>query len=169
MGALIDDLLTLSRITRSQMTKEPVDLSQIAATVAAALQESASGRKVEFVIEPGLRVCGDAALLHAAMTNLLGNAFKFTRNREDARIEFGAAATKKRKIFYVKDNGAGFDMQYSDKLFGAFQRLHTGTEFEGTGIGLATVKRIIQRHGGDIWATGAPGEGATFNFTLEGC
>ncbi|TAL18430.1 HAMP domain-containing protein [bacterium] len=169
MGALIDDLLTLSRITRSQMNKEPVDLSQIAVSVAAALQEGAPDRKVEFVIEPGLRIFGDASLLHAAMTNLLGNAFKFTRYREGARIEFGAAAVKKRKIFYVRDNGAGFDMQYSDKLFGAFQRLHTGTEFEGTGIGLATVKRIIHRHGGDIWATGAPGEGATFNFTLEGC
>ncbi|MBI5886566.1 MAG: PAS domain S-box protein [Deltaproteobacteria bacterium] len=167
MGQLIDDLLKLSRITMAEMSHDTVNLSTLAGVVAAELKKAAPGRKVEFVIEKGLTVTGDVRLLRVAMENLINNAWKFTGNKEEARIEFGASGSKDgRRVFYVRDNGAGFDMRYSDKLFGAFQRLHASSEFQGTGIGLATVARIIKRHGGAVWAEGAVERGAVFYFTI---
>jgi signal transduction histidine kinase len=167
MGHLIDDMLTLSRVTRAEMRRGIVDLSMLAADVLAELQKSEPERKVDWRIESGLIAEGDAPLLRVALVNLLGNAWKFTGKTANAKIEFGAmrnadGATE----FFVRDNGAGFDMAYADKLFGAFQRLHLASEFPGTGIGLATVQRIIHRHGGRVWAEGAVGKGATFYFSL---
>jgi signal transduction histidine kinase len=166
MSRLIDSLLTLSRTTRREMTTEKVDLSLIAGDVASDLQKSDPSRPAEFVITPGLVVNGDRQLLHLALQNLLNNAWKFTRNGKRALIEFGVQSKDGKQVFFVRDNGAGFDMAYADKLFGAFQRLHTEKEFEGTGIGLATVQRIIHRHGGKVWAEGVVGAGATFYFTI---
>ena len=165
MGGLIDDLLKLSRVSRSEMRLETVDLSALAAAIARDLGR-AGERKVEIDITPRLVVQGDPRLLRVALENLLGNAWKYTGKRSDARIEFSATDQKGERVFYIRDNGAGFDMRYADKLFGAFQRLHGEAEFEGTGIGLATVQRIIRRHHGRIWAEGKVGEGATFYFTV---
>jgi light-regulated signal transduction histidine kinase (bacteriophytochrome) len=165
MGRLIDDLLTLSRVTRSELVREPVDLSALAHNVAAHLQRAQPNRRVEIVIADGLVGEGDARLLRIALENLLGNAWKFTAKRAESRIEVGAT-TNGECAYFVRDNGAGFDTAYASKLFGAFQRLHSTDEFEGTGIGLATVQRIINRHGGRIWATGEVDRGATFYFTL---
>jgi PAS domain S-box-containing protein len=167
MGALIDDLLKLSRLTRSEMHQEPVDLSALAREVATNLQQTQPERRVNFVISRGLTASGDHQLLRVALENLLGNAWKFTGKCPQARIEFGAIQNGDKKAYFVRDNGAGFDMTYAGKLFGAFQRLHETTEFPGTGIGLATVQRIIHRHGGRVWAEGAVGKGATFYFTLS--
>jgi signal transduction histidine kinase len=164
MALLIDDLLDLSRVSRSVLRRQTVDLSAVAREVAAELQRSQPGREVRFVIADGLRASGDARLLKIALENLLGNAFKFTEKQPHAIVEFGAAGD--RQTYYVRDNGVGFDMAYATKLFGAFQRLHGTEDFEGTGIGLATVQRIVQRHGGRVWAEGEVGEGATFFFTL---
>jgi light-regulated signal transduction histidine kinase (bacteriophytochrome) len=167
MGVLIDDLLKLSRLSRSEMHKESVDLSALVEEIAAELQQTQPERHVELVISRGLTASGDRQLLRVALVNLLGNAWKFTGKRQQARIEFGATQNGDKKAYFVRDNGAGFDMTYANKLFGAFQRLHETTEFPGTGIGLATVQRIIHRHGGSVWAEGAMGEGATFYFTLS--
>jgi len=168
MGQLIDDLLTLSRTSRREMLREEVNLSLMAQTIAAELREREPGRPVEFLIQPGLVVIGDDHLLRVALENLLGNAWKFTGKQPAARVEFGAAGRPDGQTeFFVRDNGAGFDMAYVDKLFGAFQRLHAASEFPGSGIGLATVQRIIQRHGGRVRAEGAIGKGATFCFTLS--
>lgn len=131
------------------------------------LRESQPERDVEFTIAPGLVAKGDGQLLRVVLENLLDNAWKFARMRTPARIEFGYAETNGQPAYFVRDNGVGFDMAYTDKLFGAFQRMHSAEEFEGTGIGLATVQRIINRHGGDIWAESAVGQGATFYFTLK--
>ncbi len=166
MAGLIDDLLGLSRVTRAELRRERVDLSALAQSVAAELQEADPKREVEFAIAPGLVVEADPHLLRLVLENLLGNARKYTAKRPHARIEFGATERDGRLAYYVRDNGAGFDMAYAGKLFGAFQRLHSAAEFEGTGIGLATVQRIIHRHGGRVWAEGVVGEGATFSFTL---
>jgi light-regulated signal transduction histidine kinase (bacteriophytochrome) len=166
MGALIDDLLGLARVTRAEMRSSPVDLSAVAAAVLDRLREGGPGRIVEVEIEPGLEARGDRALLEIALTNLLENAWKFTGARPAARIEVGRLRRDGREVFFVRDNGAGFDMAYAGKLFGAFQRLHRLSEFPGTGIGLATVQRIIRRHGGEVWAESAPERGATFFFTL---
>ena len=166
MGQLIDDLLKLSRITRDEMKREPVDLSAIARSIVRDLREADPQREVEVVIADGLTARGDARLMRAALVNLLGNAWKFSSKQPQSRIEFGQTTGADRRTFFVRDNGVGFDMTYADKLFGAFQRLHTQTEFEGTGIGLATVQRIIRRHGGDVWAESQPGKGATFYFSL---
>ncbi|MEW6210286.1 MAG: PAS domain S-box protein [Acidobacteriota bacterium] len=166
MGRLIDDLLNLSRITRSDMHRERVDLSAIAHAVATEIQSTDSGREAEFRIAPDLVAQADPRLVHIALENLLGNSWKFTEKKERAEIEFGCARQEGECVFFVRDNGAGFDMSYADKLFGAFQRLHPMAEFKGTGIGLATVQRIIHRHGGRIWAEGEVGRGATFYFTL---
>jgi len=168
MGTLVDDLLQLSRLSRTEMRRQPVDLSGIARTLAARLRESAPDRAVEFVIQPDLIAQGDAPLLEVALTNLLGNAFKFTGKRTQARIEFGRTDGAGGDAFFVRDNGAGFDMAYAKKLFGAFQRMHKTSDFPGTGIGLATVQRIVHRHGGRVWAEAAADRGATFYFTLEG-
>ncbi len=166
MAELIDDLLTLSRVTRSELRRRRVDLSALAHSVLATLQRLDPERRVEVVIAPGLVADADPHLAAIALDNLLGNAWKFTAKRSDARIEFGQTICDGVAAYYVRDNGAGFDMAYRDKLFGVFQRLHPETEFPGTGIGLATVARIAQRHRGRIWAEGTPGAGATFYFTL---
>jgi signal transduction histidine kinase len=166
MGQLIDDLLQLSRHTRSEMHHAPVDLSALARAVADPLQKTEPARRVEFVIEPRLVADADAGLMRVVLENLLGNAWKFTGKQAAAKIEFGRTLREGAIIFHVRDNGVGFNMGYADKLFGAFQRLHSTTDFPGTGIGLATVQRIIHRHGGRVWAESKPNQGATFYFTL---
>ena len=167
MGHLIDDLIKLARVARAEIKREVVDLSALAGEVLAALRKSEPGREVECRIEPGLTAKGDARLLRVVLDNLLGNAWKFTGRQPQPRIEFCATrGTDGEPAFFVRDNGAGFDMTYAGKLFGAFQRLHTLSEFPGTGVGLATVQRIVHRHGGRVWAEGAVGKGATFYFTL---
>jgi signal transduction histidine kinase len=166
MGLLIDDLLNLSRVTRAEMQKERVDLTGMAKTVANELGRSDGDRKVEWLIEEGLEAHGDARLLRIVMDNLLGNAWKYTSKHRQARIEFRRERHNGSDAFLVKDDGAGFDPAYSQRLFGAFQRLHGVTEFSGTGVGLATVQRIIRRHGGDVWAEGEIEKGATFHFTV---
>jgi signal transduction histidine kinase len=167
MGGLIDDLLVLSRVTRSEIRWRPVDLSAIAHSIALELKQSQPGRDVEFVIARGMSTHGDERLLRVVMDNLLGNAWKFTSKHPRARIEFGLMEKEGQPVYYVRDDGAGFEMVYADSLFGAFQRLHGASEFPGTGIGLATVQRIIRRHGGRIWAEGTVERGATFYFTLS--
>jgi PAS domain S-box-containing protein len=166
MAELIDDLLTLSRVTRSELRRDRVDLSALAHTLLAAFQRVEPDRRVDIVIAPAMVVDADAQLAAIALDNLLGNAWKFTSKRTDARIEVGVTSVDDVPTYYVRDNGAGFDMAYRDKLFGVFQRLHLETDYPGTGIGLATVARIAQRHRGRTWAEGRPGEGATFYFTL---
>ncbi len=168
MATLIDDLLELSRVSRSRLQPAAVDLSRMAAEILADLQAHQPERRVAITIQPGLQAWGDPGLLRTALENLLGNAWKYTGRTAEARIEVGSESTQTDTVFHVRDNGAGFDMRYADKLFGAFQRLHHPSEFEGTGIGLATVQRIIHRHGGRIWAQSSPGEGASFFFTLGG-
>jgi len=166
MAELIDDLLTLSRVTRSELRRDRVDLSAVAHTVLGALQRLEPDRRVETVIAAGLSADADPQLAAILLDNLLGNAWKFTAKTAAARIELGQTTVDGVVAWFVRDNGAGFDMAYRDKLFGVFQRLHPEAEFPGTGIGLATVARITQRHRGRIWADGRPGEGATFYFTL---
>jgi PAS domain S-box-containing protein len=168
MGLLIDDLLQLSRVTRSEMNTAVVDLSSTAAAIAARLRHLAPGRQIEFVIENGVKAAGDGRLLEIALENLLSNAVKFTGPVEHARVEFGSTTSGGDHVYYVRDNGVGFDMAYSKTLFGAFQRLHKAAEFPGTGVGLATVQRIIHRHGGRVWAESAPNKGASFYFTIGG-
>ena len=167
MGQLIDDLLQLSHLTSTDMSKIKVNLSALAGTIAASLQKAQPDRQVEFVIKPGLNANGDAHLLEIALTNLLDNAFKFTGKTRQARIEFGQTEVEDQRAFYVRDNGVGFDMELAKKLFGAFQRMHRASDFPGTGVGLTTVQRIVHRHGGRIWAEAAVDQGATFYFTLE--
>ena len=166
MGILIDDLLKLSRLTRSEMHHQPMDLGALARNIAAELQDNEPEKKVDFQVSSGLTAHGDRALLEAALENLLRNAWKFTGYREQARIDFGVTEQAGERVYYVRDNGAGFDMAYVDKLFGPFQRLHDTAEFPGSGIGLAIVQRVILRHGGRIWAEGEIDKGATFYFTL---
>lgn len=166
MGLLIDDLLSLSGVARVEMRRATVDLSDLARRIAAELQKGQPDRKVEFQIADGLVADGDGRLLRVALENLLRNAWKFTGRRPVAHIELGATQDNGRRAFFVRDDGAGFDMAYADRLFGAFQRLHSTRDFEGTGIGLATVARIVQRHGGRVWGEGAVDRGATFYFTL---
>ena len=166
MGQLIDDLISLSRFTRAELNVQPIDLSEIVREVAASLAEQEPDRSVEFSIQAGVMACCDARLMRVALENLIGNAWKFTAKKPNARIEFGCNADADRAEYFVRDNGAGFEMAYVDKLFGAFQRLHSMTEFVGTGIGLAIVQRIMHRHGGSIRAEGVVNEGATFYFGL---
>lgn len=168
MGHLIDDILKLSRVTRAEMRRETVDLSAFARTISEELQQTEPDRQVEWRIAEGIMAQGDPALLRVVLDNLLGNAWKFTAHQLHARIEFGVRQEGGECVYYVRDNGAGFDPAYADKLFQAFQRLHTTAEFTGSGIGLATVRRIVRRHGGRVWAEGAVGKGATFSFTLGG-
>jgi light-regulated signal transduction histidine kinase (bacteriophytochrome) len=168
MGHLIDDLLNLSQVTRSEMRLEPVNLSLIASNICTELQRSQPERQVEFVVHPGLFAQGDVRLIHVLLTNLLNNAWKFSSKNPHARIEFGILSTPTdNPVYFVRDNGVGFDMAFANKLFGPFQRLHSANEFPGNGIGLATVQRIARRHGGRTWAEGALEEGATFYFTLK--
>jgi len=165
MAGLIDDMLQLSRVARAEMRREAVDLSALAESVIRDLQRAEPARRVEVAIRPDLRAEGDTKLLRIALVNLLSNAWKFTGPRSAARIELGLQNGSER-AFFVRDNGVGFDMAYEGKLFGAFQRLHDAHEFPGTGIGLATVQRVVHKHGGRIWAEGAVDRGATFYFTL---
>ncbi|GAB6041842.1 PAS domain S-box protein [Endothiovibrio diazotrophicus] len=167
MSVLIDEMLLLSRITRSEVSRQPVDLSAMAGETVARLREASPEREVDVVIEPGLEIEADPRLLGIALENLIGNAWKFTANTPGARIEFGREPRDGTPEFYVRDNGAGFDMDYADKLFIAFQRLHTPAEFPGSGIGLATVMRVISKHGGTVRAEGAVGQGASFWFTVD--
>ena len=166
MGQLIDDLLKLSRVTRSEMTREQVDLSAIVRGIADALGRQHPERPAEFIIADGLTTDGDARLLTVMLENLLTNAWKFSEKTPRSVIEFGAARVDGAERFYVKDNGVGFDMAFADKLFNPFQRLHKESEFTGTGIGLATVKRIVTRHGGQVWIESEKDKGTTVYFTL---
>ncbi|MEN9222936.1 MAG: CHASE3 domain-containing protein [Thermostichus sp. BF3_bins_97] len=168
MGQLIDDLLMLSRVTRSELKRDWVNLSQLAHWIAQELEQSNPQRSVLWSIEPDLMAYGDPRLLRVVLENLLDNAWKFTAKQEQAHIEVGSHRQDHERIYFVRDNGAGFDMHYADKLFGPFQRLHPSEDYAGTGIGLATVQRIIHRHGGHIGAEAALGEGAIFSFTLGG-
>jgi signal transduction histidine kinase len=167
MGKLIDAMLNLSRVTRTEIFREHTSLSVIAQSVLARLRESQPERHVEAIVQAGIVANADAGQLDILLTNLLGNAWKFTGKRAFAQIEFAQQTDKRPTVYLVRDNGAGFDPAYSGKLFGVFHRLHSVEEFEGTGIGLATVRRIIGRHGGRVWAESALNEGATFYFTLE--
>ena len=166
MATLIDDLLKLARVTRAEMRTEPVDLTRMAQEIMADIQRATPDRQVAIAITPGLEARGDSRLLRVALDNLLRNSWKYTGKQAHPRVEFTAVDQNGGRVFVIKDNGAGFDMQYADKLFGVFQRLHSAAEFEGTGVGLATVRRIINRHGGRIWAEGAIDQGAAFYFTL---
>jgi PAS domain S-box-containing protein len=167
MGELIDDLLELSRVSRHAMKREQADLSALAAEIAAELEAGEPDRRVDWSIAPGIVAHCDIGLMRSALLNLLGNAWKYTSRREHARIEFGLVEQNGRSVYFIRDDGIGFDMRFATKLFGAFQRLHAPSEFPGTGIGLATVARILHRHGGEVWAESAPGQGATFRFTLQ--
>jgi two-component system sensor histidine kinase/response regulator len=166
MCRLVDDLMTLSRWTRVEIRRERVDLTALARSVAADLKQQDPGRQVEFVIQEDVVAWGDPTLLHSAMFNLLENAWKFTGKHPSARIEFGEIDIHGTSFYFVRDDGAGFDMSSSQKLFQAFQRLHSNSEFAGNGVGLATVARIVNRHGGRVWAEGGVERGATFYFSV---
>ena len=167
MGLLIDDLMKLSRFTRIEMKRGITNLSSIAESIVEEFKSADPERQINIFIQPGMIANVDSDLIQNALQNLFDNAWKYSKNKADAKIEFGAMEKDGNTVYYVRDNGAGFDMKYVDKLFSAFQRLHSDDEFEGTGIGLATVNRIIHRHGGTIWAEGAVNSGATFYFTLN--
>jgi PAS domain S-box-containing protein len=167
MGQLIDDLLTLARTARKELIREEVDLSAIAEDICSQLRAANPNRTVTSIIAPRITVEGDRTLLSLMLENLLNNAWKFTSLRDHSRIEFGVEDANEKTVLFVSDNGAGFDMRYANKLFGAFQRLHDEREFPGNGIGLATVQRIVHRHGGRIWAEAEPGKGTTFRFILN--
>ena len=166
MGQMIDDMLNLSRVSRSELKREHVNLSAIVREISEEFHNAEPERQVEFVIADGLIMEGDGQLLHQVLENLLGNAWKFTAKREKARIEFGLLQSGDEEIYFVRDNGAGFDMSHADRLFSPFQRLHTTSEYSGTGFGLASVKRIVAHHGGRVWIEGEVGKGATVYFTL---
>ena len=166
MAQLIEDLLEFSRLGRKPLDVTSVDLAALVQAVVQELQQANADRTVAVTVAPLPPAMGDRALLRQVLTNLIGNAFKFTRQRPDARVEIGSRDDNGERVYYVSDNGAGFDMQYASKLFGVFQRLHPAADFEGTGVGLALVQRIILRHGGRVWGKGQVNEGATFQFTL---
>ena len=167
MNSLIEDLLHLSRVSRPELNREEVELGSVARLIVDELHRSEPGRKLDYSAPERIAVRGDPRLLRVLLENLIGNAWKFTRPRGVARIEIGELGLDGRRVCFVRDNGVGFDMRYSDKLFRPFQRLHSSDEFDGTGIGLATAERIVQRHGGRIWAESKEEEGASFYFTLE--
>jgi light-regulated signal transduction histidine kinase (bacteriophytochrome) len=168
MGSLIDDLLAFSRISRTEAHNTPVSLDQLVQEAVAEVRQDAGGRNIVFRIDPLPAWYGDRVMLRQALVNLIANAVKFTRTRPQAEIEIGCTEQKNDQVvLFVRDNGVGFDMKYSNKLFGVFQRLHSQEEFEGTGIGLATVQRVIHRHGGQVWAEGKVDGGATFHFSLS--
>lgn len=168
MNAMIDAMLSLARLSSQPLARQPVNLSQLAAYIAEDLQRGTPQRQVRLEIEPGLQVTGDPTLLRQVLENLLANAWKYTGRCDPAEIALRSRSVDGRRVFEVSDNGAGFDMRSADRLFGLFQRLHSANEFPGTGVGLASVKRIVHRHGGDIWAESEPGQGARFYFTLAG-
>lgn len=167
MNQMIDALLTLARLSQQPLARQPVNLSQLAAYIVDDLRRQAPERAAEIEIEPGLHVNGDPTLLRLVLENLLGNAWKYSARTKKAHIVFGAELHEGRRAFVVRDNGAGFDMRSADRLFGLFQRLHSTNDFPGTGVGLASVRRIVRRHGGDVWADAEPGRGAAFHFTLR--
>ena len=167
MGTLIDSLLQLSRVTRFDIQREPVDLSQLATLVFREIQAGDPQREVKWIAQAGVTAEVDPRLMRVAFENLIGNAWKFTARKPDATVTFGSSPQNGKTVYFLRDNGAGFDMAYVDRLFTAFQRLHGERDFKGSGIGLATVSRIIRRHHGSIWAEGEPGKGATFYFTLS--
>ena len=166
MNQLIDEILTLSRVTRTEISTEHLDLSKVAEEVVFAIREAKHDHDVAVTIAPSMPVCGDRGLLRQVLANLIGNAWKFTSKADQPAIEVGVREEEGKTTYFVKDNGVGFDMNYVDRLFRVFQRLHSAADFEGTGVGLATVRRIVQRHGGTIWARSEKGEGAEFLFTL---
>jgi light-regulated signal transduction histidine kinase (bacteriophytochrome) len=166
MSCLIDDLLALSSTSRQEIQRKEVNLSAIAASIVAELRKAESGRSVEVDIKGGLTAFADPGLIEIVLSNLIGNAWKFTVKTDHARIEFGTAKLDRKIIYYVRDNGAGYNQKYSGKMFWPFHRLHSEAEFEGTGIGLAIVERIIRLHGGKVWAEGIEGKGATIYFSL---
>ncbi len=167
MGQMIKALLDLSRLARRVPQREPVDLNMVAKVVITELRQQETERQVEVILAENLAAQGDIRLLRIALTNLFSNAWKFTGQRQQARIEFGVTVNEKEKVYFIRDNGAGFDMANVNKLFKVFQRLHSASEFPGTGVGLTTVQRIVHRHGGRIWAEGEVDKGATFYFTLS--
>jgi light-regulated signal transduction histidine kinase (bacteriophytochrome) len=167
MSSLIADLLYLSRISRLEINRMEFNISKKASSAVESLREASPGRSVEVVVQEGLIASADMGLTDVVLSNLLGNAWKFTSKTKNARIEFGAFDEDGRTVYFVMDNGAGFNPEFKDKLFWPFQRLHTDLEFEGSGIGLTNVERIIRRHGGKVWAEGEVGKGATFYFTLN--
>jgi light-regulated signal transduction histidine kinase (bacteriophytochrome) len=166
MGCLIDDLLALARFNRQSMRKQSLQVSQLVNPIVEELRREQGDRHIEVRLGPLLDCQADPSLLRQVFVNLLSNAFKFTRSRDPAIIEIGSREEGPERIYFIRDNGIGFNMQYADKLFGVFQRFHGDEEFEGTGVGLSIVARIVQRHGGRVWAEGKPDEGATFYFTL---
>jgi signal transduction histidine kinase len=166
MNSMIDAMLALARLSSQPLARQRVDLSRAAQYVLDDLQKHTPQRRVETRVMPGLEVEGDPTLLRLVLENLLGNAFKYSSRRDIAHIEFGAEPKNGTRVYYVSDDGAGFDMRFADRLFGAFQRLHSASEFQGTGVGLASVRRIVRRHGGEIWAEAEVDKGATFYFTL---
>jgi light-regulated signal transduction histidine kinase (bacteriophytochrome) len=167
MGQLIDDLLELSRVSRVELIASPVALDELAARLVRDLRERDPRRAVDFQVQAGTPAHGDSRLLALVLQNLFENAWKFTSTRANARIEFGVSSDRPPATYFVRDNGVGFDMAHAGKLFGIFQRLHSVDEFPGTGVGLAIVQRIVERHGGRVWVDAKPDEGATFFFTLE--
>jgi light-regulated signal transduction histidine kinase (bacteriophytochrome) len=166
MAQLIDDMLNLSRIGRAEMNIQQVNLSEIAHDIVDELSGDQSEREIEFIIQEGINVMGDGRLLRIVLENLIINSWKFTSKHPTVRIEFGMQFQDEVPVYFIRDDGAGFNMAYAHKLFRAFQRLHTNTDFPGTGIGLATVQRVIHRHGGRVWAEGEVEKGATFYFTI---
>lgn len=168
MNCMIDSLLSLSQLTTRPLASQPVNLSQQAGFVMEEIRRTAPQRELVLTIEPGLVVQGDPTLLRMVLENLLGNAWKYSAKVERAEISFGCAQQGGKRVFVVSDNGAGFDMRFAERLFGVFQRLHSASDFQGTGVGLALVRRIVRRHGGEVWAESAVGEGARFYFTLAG-
>jgi light-regulated signal transduction histidine kinase (bacteriophytochrome) len=166
MGDLIDDMLALAHASRTPLQRQEVDLSRLAQAIAAGLKQSEPLRRVEFAITPGIMVRADPGLMRISMENLLGNAWKFTSKADSAKIQFGLTSVEGKPAYFVRDNGIGFDPAFSSKLFVQFQRLHTASEYDGTGTGLAIVARVVRRHGGRVWAEGAVDQGATFYFTL---
>ncbi len=166
MGELIDHLLTLSRVGRREMTETEVDMNALVRQAVGELEPATSGRRVEFNISDLPPVHGDPLMWHQVWMNLLSNAVKFTGKKETGVIEVGCRSVENGNIYFVKDNGAGFDMKYADRLFGVFRRLHSPEDFEGVGVGLALVQRIVRRHGGSVWAEGEVDKGATFYFTV---
>ncbi len=167
MAQLIDDLLAFSRLSRQAVSRVNVDMRELAARAFADAARTAEGRGIELVLDPIPPARGDPSMLRQVFANLLSNAVKFTAPRAHARIEVGCEETNNERAYYVKDNGVGFDMRYANKLFGVFQRLHEANQFEGTGVGLAIVQRVIHRHGGRVWAESVVGQGATFHCTLQ--
>jgi light-regulated signal transduction histidine kinase (bacteriophytochrome) len=167
MSGLVDDLLRLSQLTTGDIEREPIDLSAIATGILTDLASAHPSRRVETAVEPGLSARADARLVTIALQNLLGNAWKYTAHEPEARIEVGQVRVDGVLSTFVRDNGVGFDPRYAGRLFAPFQRLHKAEEFDGAGIGLATVHRVVAAHGGQVWAESAPGKGATFHFTLD--